>query len=39
MFPYRGSEKVQQRLREEMELAVKALDLNNCSVNADVFVE
>ena len=23
-FPYRGSEKVQQRLREEMELAVKA---------------
>ena len=38
-FPYRGSEKVQQRLREEMELAVKALDLNNCSVNADVFVD
>ena len=38
-FPYRGSEKVQKRLQEEMELAVKALDLDNCSVNADVFVD
>ncbi len=38
-FPYRGSQKVQRLLKKEMELAVKALGLNDCSVNADVFVD
>ena len=38
-FPYRGDQKVQQEIRVQMERAVKALDLNNCSINADVFVD
>lgn len=38
-FPYRGSQKVQQEIAEQMQRAVTALGLNNCSVNADVFVD
>ncbi len=38
-FPYRGTEQVQREIAEQMRRAVKALDLNDCSVNADVFVD
>ena len=38
-FPYRGSEKVQEEIARQMQLAVDALGLDNCSVNADVFVD
>ena len=37
-FPYRGDAHVQEEIRIQMERAVKALGLDNCSVNADVFV-
>ena len=38
-FPYRGSEKVLAEIELQMRLAVQALGLDNCSVNADVFVD
>ena len=38
-FPYRGSEKVLSEIEHQMQLAVQALGLDNCSVNADVFVD
>lgn len=38
-FPYRGNQKVQQEIRLQMERAVRALGLDNCSINADVFVD
>ncbi|WP_283681370.1 ATP-grasp domain-containing protein [Parablautia sp. Marseille-Q6255] len=38
-FPYRGDEKVQQEILRQMERAVAALGLDNCSINADVFVD
>ena len=38
-FPYRGSEKVLSEIEHQMRLAVQALGLDNCSVNADVFVD
>ena len=38
-FPYRGSEKVLSEIERQMRLAVQALGLDNCSVNADVFVD
>ncbi len=38
-FPYRGSQKVLQEIQKQMQLAVAALGLDNCSVNADVFVD
>lgn len=38
-FPYKGSAEVQAEIRRQMELAVHALGLDNCSVNADVFVK
>lgn len=37
-FPYKGSPETQEEIRRQMELAVKALGLDACSVNADVFV-
>ena len=38
-FPYRGSEKVLSEIEHQMRLAVQALGLDDCSVNADVFVD
>lgn len=38
-FPYRGLETVQREIRAQMERAVNALGLDECSVNADVFVD
>lgn len=38
-FPYRGTSKVLQEIKIQMQRAVKALGLDNCSVNADVFVD
>lgn len=38
-FPYLGSERLQKEIEKQMRLAVKALGLDNCSVNADVFVD
>lgn len=38
-FPYRGSEKVLREIEKQMRLAVNALGLDNCSVNADVFID
>lgn len=38
-FPYRGSKKVLCEIRKQMTLAIRALGLDNCSVNADVFVD
>lgn len=37
-FPYHGSERVQEEIRRQMERCVQAMGLNDCSVNADVFV-
>lgn len=38
-FPYRGSKTVLREIEIQMQRAVKALGLDNCSVNADVFVD
>lgn len=38
-FPYRGSQKVLQEIEKQMKRAVEALGLDNCSINADVFVD
>ena len=38
-FPYHGSEKVLREIEVQMKRAVEALGLDNCSVNADVFVD
>ncbi len=38
-FPYRGSAAVLHEIEKQIKLAVKALGLDNCSVNADVFVD
>ena len=38
-FPYRCSDKVMDELRKQIELAVKALGIDNCALNADVFVD
>lgn len=38
-FPYRGTSKVLQEIKVQMQRAVEALGLDNCSVNADVFVD
>lgn len=38
-FPYRGSAALQREIRAQMERAVHALGLDECSVNADVFVD
>lgn len=38
-FPYRGSQIVLREIEIQMQRAVKALGLDNCSVNADVFVD
>ena len=38
-FPYRGSKRVQKEIEIQMQRAVEALGLDNCSVNADVFVD
>lgn len=38
-FPYRAEERVHREIRRQMELAIAALGLDNCSVNADVFVD
>ena len=38
-FPYLGSESLQKEIEVQMRRAVKALGLNNCCINADVFVD
>lgn len=38
-FPYRGTQKVQSEIAVQMQRAVDALGLDNCCVNADVFVD
>ena len=38
-FPYSGSKAAEKEIRRQMELAVKALGLENCFFNADVFVK
>lgn len=38
-FPYQAEEKVMQELEKQINLAVKALGLENCPFNADVFVK
>lgn len=38
-FPYRGSEAVQKEIAVQMQRAVTALGLDDCSINADVFVD
>lgn len=38
-FPYRGSDALLEELHTQLRRAVKALGLDNCSVNADVFVD
>ncbi len=38
-FPYRGTEAVQREIRVQIERAVEGLGLNECSINADVFVD
>ncbi len=38
-FPYRCSDAVTAELRKQIELAVKALGIDNCALNADVFVD
>ena len=38
-FPYRNSEKVLAEIDKQVTLAVKALGLNNCAFNSDVFVD
>ena len=37
-FPYHGSEALMKEIEVQMRRAVTALGLDNCSVNADVFV-
>ena len=37
-FPLPASGQVLDEITRQMQLAVKALDLDNCSINADVFV-
>lgn len=38
-FPYRGSQAAQREIALQMQRAVAALGLDDCSVNADVFVD
>lgn len=38
-FPYRNSEKVLAEIEKQVTLAVKALGLDNCAFNSDVFVD
>lgn len=38
-FPYRCSDKVYEEIRRQMQLAVTASGADQCSVNADVFVD
>lgn len=38
-FPYRGTQQVLREIEVQMQRAVEALGLDNCSVNADVFVD
>lgn len=38
-FPYRGSEAQKREIELQVRRAVDALGLDNCSVNADVFVD
>ncbi|MCC8129554.1 MAG: ATP-grasp domain-containing protein [Clostridiales bacterium] len=38
-LPYHGSEQVQREIGVQMDRAVKALGLDNCSFNADVLVD
>ena len=37
-FPYHASKKLMENLRHQIELAIKALGMKNCPLNADVFV-
>ena len=37
-FPYHGSPDIQQEIARQMQMAVDALQLDACAVNADVFV-
>ena len=38
-FPYRTSDRVLQELTRQMQLVINATGMNNCPVNADVFVK
>lgn len=38
-FPFHGSADLIREIRHQTALAVKALELDNCSINADVFVD
>lgn len=38
-FPYRNSDKVLAEIDKQITLAVRALGLNNCAFNSDVFVD
>ena len=38
-FPYRNSDKAIAEIEKQVTLAVKALGLNNCAFNSDVFVD
>ncbi len=38
-FPYHASKKLMENLKHQIELAVKALGMKNCPLNADVFVK
>lgn len=38
-FPYHCSENLEREIRRQVELGVAALGLDNCSVNADIFVD
>lgn len=38
-FPYRGSETVLREIELQVGRAVEALGLDNCSINADVFID
>ena len=37
-FPYHASKKLMENLKHQIELAIKALGMKNCPLNADVFV-
>lgn len=38
-FPFHGSADLIEEIHHQTTLAVKALELNNCAINADVFVD
>lgn len=38
-FPYHGSQRLQEEIRRQMQLAVEAVGMDQCPVNADVFVD